>query len=76
LPATTLAEGCYNSMFNGCTGLNYVKCLATNISASGCTTNWLSNVAVSGTFIKAAPMSRWTEGNNGIPSGWTIQDAA
>jgi len=76
LPATTLVSYCYNYMFSGCTSLNYIKCLATNISASACTTNWLNNVAASGTFIKDASMTNWTTGNNGIPSGWTVQDAS
>ena len=76
LPATTLANNCYNSMFSGCTGLNYVKCLATNISASGSHTDWLKDVSATGTFVKAAGMNSWPSGSNGIPSGWTIQDAA
>ena len=76
LPATTLVSYCYNKMFNGCTNLNYVKCLATDISASACTTSWLNAVAATGTFIKDASMSSWTTGTAGIPSGWTVQDAA
>lgn len=76
LPATTLADGCYQSMFEGCTHLASITCLATNISASVCTTNWVKNVAASGTFTKAASMSSWTTGVNGIPSGWTVQDAS
>ena len=76
LPATTLAINCYNSMFNGCTKLNYIKCLATNISVSYCTDYWVHNVASTGTFVKNSSMSSWTTGNNGIPSGWTVQDAA
>jgi hypothetical protein len=58
-----------------CYSLNSIKCLATNISASDCTTNWVEGVASSGTFIKAANMSGWTTGNSGIPSGWTVQNA-
>ena len=76
LPATTLTYYCYGYMFNGCTSLNYVKCLATDISASNCTYCWLSNVASSGTFVKASNMSSWGSGASGIPSGWTVQDAA
>ena len=72
LPATTLAPSCYRSMFESCTNLNYVRCLATDISASGCTLNWLNNVAASGLFVKAAGMEGWTRGNNGIPEGWTV----
>lgn len=72
LPATTLATSCYNQMFDQCSKLNYIKCLATNISASNCTTNWVRGVASSGTFVKAASMNSWPRGNNGIPSGWTV----
>ena len=76
LPATTLAEGCYQFMFNGCTSLNYIKCLATDISVSGiCTYDWVRGVASTGTFIKAAGMTGWSEDENGIPLGWTVQDA-
>jgi len=74
LPATTLAECCYDSMFLDCTNLNYIKCLATDISASDCTSNWVYNVASSGTFVKDPSMTSWTTGTNGIPSGWTSVD--
>ena len=76
LPATTLTSNCYNSMLSGCTKLNYIKCLATNISAANCTSNWVNGVAATGTFVKAASMTGWTTGVNGIPSDWTVQDAA
>ena len=83
LPATTLEEYCYNMMFNGCTSLNTVTCLATDISAEGCTYGWLTNVAATGTFVKAAGTD-WSEkvptidywGDtqiNGIPEGWTVE---
>ena len=75
LPATTLTVLCYDSMFYGCTKLNYIKCLATDISAIYCTSGWLSGVASTGTFVKASSMTSWTEGNSGIPTGWTVQDA-
>ncbi len=61
-------------MFLGCTNLNSVTCLATNISASSCTTDWLSGVAATGTFTKAASMTSWSSGASGIPSGWTVAD--
>ena len=75
LPATTLTPNCYRSMFGGCTSLNYIKCLATDISASGCVSDWVNGVASTGTFVKAASMSSWTTGNSGIPSGWTVVNA-
>jgi hypothetical protein len=70
LPATILTSHCYEGMFSGCTKLNYIKCLATNISATDCTTNWVANVAATGTFIKANNMNNWTIGNSGIPLNW------
>ena len=75
LPATTLADRCYYQMFYLCTNLNYIKCMATDISASNCTKNWVTGVASTGTFVKAASMSGWTIGKDGIPEGWTVQDA-
>ena len=76
LPATTLAQNCYSDMFSGCTKLNHIKCLATDISAANCTSNWVNGVAATGTFVKNASMTSWTTGPNGIPSDWTVQDAA
>ena len=75
LPATALVDNCYYSMFNGCSKLSEVTCLATNISATGSTTNWLSNVPSSGTFTCATWMSStWTSGASGIPEGWTVNE--
>ena len=76
LPATTLVDKCYKNMFNGCTSLNSVTCLATDISAEDCTTDWLNNVAATGTFYKDANMSDWTTGTSGIPLGWTTSVAS
>ena len=70
LAATTLVEGCYSDMFSGCENLSYVKCLATDISATNCTDGWLYWVASEGTFVKAAAMREWTVGEDGIPQGW------
>ena len=73
LPATTLAGSCYWYMFSGCTKLNYIKCLATDISANKCTSSWVDGVAASGTFVRNASMSSWTRGIDGIPNVWTVQ---
>ena len=71
LPATTLPIVCYQRMFKGCTRLNYVKCLATDISAANCTASWLEGVATTGDFY-APVTTRWTTNSySGIPSGWT-----
>jgi len=74
LPATTLTQYCYYYMFFGCGKINSITCLATDISASNCTTCWLYGVASTGTFKKAASMTSWTSGANGIPDGWTTID--
>ena len=76
LPATSLARctKCYYEMFKECSNLNSVVCLATNISGSECTKDWLNNVSATGTFVKAAGMNNWTSGVDGIPEGWTTQD--
>ena len=74
LSAETLAVGSYGYMFINCSNLNYIKCLATNISAATATTGWVTSVASSGTFIKSALMSNWTIGNNGIPTNWVVYD--
>lgn len=75
LPARTLVRYCYHNMFKSCTSLNEIKCLATDISASTCTQDWVNNVANSGTFIQNASMEDWTIGNNGIPTNWITEDS-
>ena len=72
LPATTLAKSCYYYMLYGCTSLIYIKCLATDISASSSHKNWVSYVAATGTFVKPASMTSWSSDESGIPSGWTV----
>lgn len=72
LSATTLARYCYSGMFQGCTNLNYIKMLATDISATDCLTNWVSNVASTGIFVKHPDMTSLPTGNSGVPVGWTI----
>ena len=76
LPATILTNSCYYQMFRGCTSLASITCLATDISATICTYNWVNGVAANGTFTKAASMSSWTTGNDGIPNGWNVVDAS
>lgn len=70
LSASTLMSYCYRNMFSGCTNLNLITCLATDISATGCTLQWVNGVADSGTFTKAANMTGWVLGKSGIPCGW------
>ena len=73
LPATTLVAYCYQFMFYNCSKLNYVKSLATNITATNAIYQWLNNVSSTGTFVKPAGVS-YPTGISGIPSGWTIQN--
>ena len=73
LPATTLASKCYEYMFRFCSKLNYIKMLATDISATLCLTNWVDSVASTGTFVKN-PEATWdVVGNSGVPEGWTVK---
>jgi hypothetical protein len=61
-------------MFRGCSSLNSITCLATNISGEACTFDWLNGVAQTGTFTKSSDMTDWETGYNAIPSGWTVQN--
>lgn len=71
LPAKTLVTKCYAGMFMGCISLTSVTCLATDITADNCTSDWLSGVPNSGTFTLASGMyGVWTEDASGIPTGW------
>jgi hypothetical protein len=90
LIAEKLEGNCYEHMFMNCTSLTYVKCLATDLGDETTTDGWLTNVAATGTFVKAAAAD-WsgkgtTDGTDfddpskpltfvhGIPAGWTVQD--
>ena len=79
LPAATLDNWCYYRMFYGCTNLSSITMLATNIPENvGCLRDWVSGVASSGTFTKAASLVQGSEagqiptGISGIPEGWTV----
>lgn len=77
--------GCYSSMFEGCSNLNYIKCLATtkvdNYDQWKYTGAWLNNVSSTGTFVKDASTTWWPVGDDviygitGIPANWTVQNA-
>lgn len=72
LPAATLVNNCYYQMFYGCSNMRYLKCMATDISASNCTKEWLQNVAGVGYghFVRAAGVA-WSNDQNGY-RGWTL----
>jgi hypothetical protein len=75
LPATTLSAYCYNYMFNGCTKLNYIKAMFTTTPSTTYTSNWVSGVASTGTFVKNSAATWNVTGVNGVPSRWTVQTA-
>jgi hypothetical protein len=76
LPATTLAESCYNGMFYGCTSLNYIKAMFTTTPSSSYLQSWVNGVSATGTFVKNSAAT-WTDtfGTSAIPNGWTVETA-
>ena len=73
LNADSLVYYSYGDMFNGCKLLEHITCLATDISANYCLQNWVNTVASNGTFVKKKDIV-FPTGNNGIPSGWTVEE--
>jgi hypothetical protein len=73
LPATTLVGNCYSSMFSNCSKLNYIKAFFTTIPSSTYTSNWVSGVSSTGTFVKNIEANWDVNGIYGIPSGWTVK---
>ena len=72
LPALTLMAYCYQNMFMSCANLNYIKMLATDISANGCLNNWVYSVPSTGIFIKNNDATWSVRGASGIPNGWEV----
>ena len=72
LPATQLVYNCYTYMFKNCNNLNYVKCNATEITATDALKDWLSGVASTGTFVKEYGVEYLIDSPSGIPQGWTV----
>ena len=70
LPATTLTTRCYQSLFYGCSKLNNVTVYANDISATNCTTDWLSGVASTGIFTNYGSATYTANSPSGIPTGW------
>lgn len=72
LPLSIIGTNAYANLFQGCTKLNYIKCLLTNTYPQFLA-SWVSGVAATGTFVKDANTS-WSTGSSGIPNGWTVVD--
>lgn len=73
LPAIVLYDNCYRAMFQNCASLRTITTRMTDISATTCLYNWVSNVAATGDFYCPAELTIQT-GGGGIPSGWTRHD--
>jgi hypothetical protein len=61
-------------MFDGCSKLATVTCLATSGIGQSNTTYWLNNTGTQaqGTkIVYTVSSADWPEGNSGIPAGWT-----
>jgi len=62
-------------MFNGCSNINKINMLATNISAEGCLDDWLKDTASSGTvYYDVNSITLQVDSDSGIPVGWTAID--
>lgn len=72
--AETPSKYCCSDMFKGCRKLSYIKAMFITAPSSSYTSNWVSNVPASGTFVKNAAAT-WENsfGNSAIPSGWTVE---
>lgn len=71
LLAPTLVSECYYGMFSECSHLNYIKCIAKDISVTSSTVSWTLSVASSGTFVKDINTD-WVLGTDGIPTRWVV----
>lgn len=76
LPATTLADYCYNNMFYDCTNLSYIKAMFTTTPGDSCTDAWAYGVAENGTFVKNSAATWNVTGDDGVPTGWTVETAS
>ena len=73
LNADTLVSNCYQNMFYGCNKLNYIKALFTTTPSASYTSNWVGGVASTGTFVKNKYATWNVTGDNGIPTGWSVE---
>ena len=73
LPATRLAQNCYIYMFSSSSKLAYIKAMFTTTPGTSYTKGWVTSVASTGTFVKNSSATWTTTGNDGVPSGWTVQ---
>lgn len=74
IKAVTASQYAFEGMFNGCSKLSRIECMYNGTSGYNYTYQWVKGVAKEGVFIKN-PEANWTTGDDGIPTGWTVQDA-
>lgn len=75
LLASTLVNRCYEGLFKGCSKLNYIKAMFIDGGSFYETEGWVQSVAATGTFVKHAAATWDRTGNNGVPTGWTVETA-
>ena len=73
LPATNLERGCYGDMFSGCSNLKRIEAMFLTTPSNTYTSSWVSGVSSTGTFVKNSSAQWNVTGNNGVPTGWTIE---
>ena len=75
LPAPALVKDCYKEMFCGCAKLSHVACLATDVTASGCTKDWLGNAGTEATSkpVLESVLDMKAGSDDGVPVSWTAK---
>ena len=72
LSASVVSQSGYYQMFRA-SGVNYIKMLATDISASDSLTNWTWGFGTrQGIFVKHIDAQWTTTGPSGVPTNWTV----
>jgi len=72
LPAATLQSRSYQLLFEQSPNVNYIFCMARNISATNCLQIWVRGVAATGIFVKHYSATWTATGDSGVPTGWTL----
>lgn len=75
LISKTLTEDCYKDLFYGCSSLNSIKCYNVEDISEYVSSDWVNDVAASGTFFINAK-GDWNETNKAshIPENWAINN--
>lgn len=74
LSIATATDNMLESMFNGCSNIDYINIeFSAWDGASNFTTNWVNNVHSTGVFCKNSALTV-TRGASNIPTNWSIAD--